>query len=172
MKVVYFAPTSTLYGDNIALLNILQVLALKNVCFLIITSREGEFTRKLRELGYEYALCNFNPVWWPTISSFRDIVLFLPRLVYYKLFGYLLVDRRRIRKIVSEFNPDIIHSNNSCFTLGLEIANDLNIPHIQHIREYGKLDIGKSYFPTKNNYVQSISKKNDLVLCITNDIKR
>ena len=90
----------------------------------------------------------------------------------YKLFGYLLVDRRRIRKIVSEFNPDIIHSNNSCFTLGLEIANDLNIPHIQHIREYGKLDIGKSYFPTKNNYVQSISKKNDLVLCITNDIKR
>ena len=81
MKVVYFAPTSTLYGDNIALLNILQVLALKNVCFLIITSREGEFTLKLRELGYEYALCNFNPVWWPTISSFRDIVLFLPRLV-------------------------------------------------------------------------------------------
>ena len=54
MKVVYFAPTSTLYGDNIALLNILQVLALKNVCFLIITSREGEFTLKLRELGYEY----------------------------------------------------------------------------------------------------------------------
>ena len=46
MKIVYFAPTSTLYGDNIALLNILKVLSLKDLSFLIITSREGDFTSK------------------------------------------------------------------------------------------------------------------------------
>lgn len=172
MKIVYFAPTSTLYGDNIALLNILKVLSLKDLSFLIITSREGDFTSKLRELGFNYCLCRFDDAFWPSISSIRDFTFFIPRIFVFKLYRLSCFYTNNIKSVIREFNPDIIHSNNSCFKLGVKIANELNIPHVQHIREYGKLDIGKSYFPSISHYVYSVSKPNDLVLCITKDVKR
>ena len=85
MRVLYFAPTSTLYGDNIALLNILSVFVKRGIEPYIITSRKGDFTAKLDELGYGYSTMNFGQVLWPKLNTFRDYLFFLPRIVIYLL---------------------------------------------------------------------------------------
>ncbi len=170
MKIVYFAPTSSLYGDNIALLNILKELKLKGVTPIIVTTIEGLFTAKLRELGYDYITYPTDSNFWPRCNSWKDAMMFLPRL-----YRHNLIRKICYSKLLNElkvFKPDIIHSNNSCFGLGLIIANSLNVPHFQHVREYGRQDMGRTYFPSEKSFVRRLSTKpNDKVLCITRGIK-
>lgn len=170
MKVVYFAPTSTIYGDNKALLNLLEYIVLKGVDPLIVTTLEGPFTAKLREKGYAYIIYFPDSNFWPGLHSVRDVLLFFPRLLRHNIirkFKY-----KALYKQLQIFKPDIIHSNNSCFGIGLTIAKKLRIPHVQHIREFGKLDTGRLYFPSEKSFVHRISTRpNDAVVCVSKEIK-
>ncbi len=168
MRVVYFAPTSSLYGDNIALLNTLQILACKGITPLIMTSAEGAFTEKLRELGYNYLICLVDSNFWPSCKSLKDIIMFLPRFFRYNIQRKIISQALLLQ--IQAFNPDIIHSNNSCCGLGYNLAKKMHIPHVQHIREYGKLDIGKSYYPSLHRYVIKL-RCSDRVICITKGVK-
>ncbi len=170
MKILYFAPTHSLYGDNIALLNILRILTTKGVEPLIITSADKEFATKLRELGYAYLTYPADSNFWPSHKSLKDILMFFPRLWRYN------IQRKRcpqaLIKQIQTFAPDIIHSNNSCCGLGYNIAKQMHIPHVQHIREYGKLGMGKSYYPTLSIYVNNLlHNSNNRVICISKGVK-
>lgn len=170
MKVLYFAPTSTLYGDNIALLNILKILVSDyNVIPYIITSREGEFTERLKELGYCYSTMNFGQVMWPPVCNIRDFILLIPRLVKYLLWYnspiYLWLC---LNRIIREFQPNLIHTNNSCVYTGLLVAKLWKIKHIQHIREYTEYSYRRPYFPTRNRFLNLIASnwnKNIFITC-------
>ncbi len=171
MKVIYFAPTSTLYGDNIALLNILSVLVpSKRVIPLVITVAEGEFTEKLRELGYDYIVYPTDSNFWPSSNTWKGVLMFLPRLLRHNICRKICTTYLLHR--VKSFSPEIIHSNNSCFGLGVIVANKMKVAHIQHIREYGRLDMGKIYFPSEKSFVHRISTlKSNEVICVSKGIK-
>lgn len=173
MKVLYFAPTSTLYGDNIALLNILSVLVKeKGVEPYIITSRKGEFTDKLDELGYNYSIMKFGQVLWPKLDVFRDYILWLPRiflyLLWYNSFIYLFVS---VKNIIKNFKPDLIHTNNSCIYTGLLVSKLFGIKHIQHIREFTELSYGRKYFPCKKYFFNKLKIKKNNNIFITKQLK-
>ena len=174
MKVLYFAPTSTLYGDNIALLNILSVLVKeKGVVPYIITSRKGDFTAKLDELGYNYSIMHFGWVLWPKLDVFRDYILWLPRiflyLLWYNSFIYLFFS---IKNIIKEFNPDLIHTNNSCVYTGLIVSKLFGIKHVQHIREFTELSYGRKYFPSKKYFFYNLIVKKSNNIFITKQVKK
>lgn len=173
MRVVYFAPTSSMYGDNIALLNFLNLFVSEGLVEpLIITSRKDLFTEKLDELGYRYIIHEFDSSLWPNTRGVRDCLLFFPRLIKYVLRPSLKSRYVDLTEEIREFLPDIIHSNNSCSLLGYRIAKKMHVPHLQHIREYGKLDMGRNYFFSKRNYIKRISRRNmDYVLCITKGVE-
>lgn len=172
MKVLYFAPTSTLYGDNIALLNILSVLVKKGVEPYIITSRKGVFTDKLDELGYNYSIMNFGQVLWPKLNTFRDYLFLLPRIIIYLLWYnsvfYLFF---KMKNIIKEFKPDLIHTNNSCVYTGLLVAKYFGIKHVQHVREYPELSFGKKFFINKRYYLNKLKIKQNNNIFITKEIK-
>ena len=174
MKVLYFAPTSNLYGDNIALLNILSVLTKeKGVIPYIITSRKGDFTAKLDELGYNYSTMHFGWVLWPKLDTFRDYILWLPRiflyLLWYNSFIYLFVS---VKNIIKNFKPDLIHTNNSCIYTGLLVSKLFGIKHIQHIREFTELSYGRKYFPCKKYFFYNLIKKRNNNIFITKQVKK
>ena len=173
MKILYFAPTSTLYGDNIALLNILSFLVKKGVEPYIITSRKGVFTDKLDELGYNYSIMNFGQVLWPKLNTFRDYLFWLPRIIIYLLWYnsafYLFF---KLKNIIREFKPDLIHTNNSCVYTGLLISKYFGIKHVQHIREFTELSYGRKYFPCKKYFLNKLHQAWNNNIFITNEVKK
>lgn len=84
---------------------------------------------------------------YPPQASLRDYVLWLPRLAYRQWLNARAV--RRLRRMVSAFSPDIIHTNVSVVDTGRRLAARLHVPHIHHFREYADLDFGLRYFPSK-----------------------
>lgn len=172
MRVVYFAPTSSLYGDNIALLNFLKFFVAEGLVEpLVVTSRKGPFTDKLDELGYRYLIHGFDFTFLPRVKTLRDVVLFCPRLVRSVLLPSMICRHDDLLKVIREFSPDIIHSNNSSFLLGYRVAKKLQIPHVQHVREYGKQDAGFKYFLSKKMYIRKVSQRDeDYVIFITKGV--
>lgn len=146
IKVIYFCPSESMYGDNIALLRIMPYLIEKGVRPFFVVSFEGSLTLFLKQHNYDYIVCQ-NRIWnlYDLDSPIRNYVIGgLWRLKHY------ISDRISIKRIASRlrtFNADIVHSNSSNSSFGYYLAKELDVKHIWHLREYGKLDANKQYFP-------------------------
>lgn len=76
--------------------------------------------------------------------------------------------KRCFKKLVLKINPDIIHTNTGILHEGFEVAKELKIPHIWHLREYQDLDFGLTIYPSFESFCEKL--KQSYVICITNDI--
>ncbi len=170
LKVVYFAPTPSLYGDNIALLNIIPHLISRGVSPYFITNNEGDFSRKLKTYGYDYSIFRFYTNLYPPISSFRNALLFLPRLIKQIISNEMNI--KKCMRLINKIKPDIIHTNNSLINAGYIVAKKLNIKHVWHIREYGYLDVRLLRFPNEKLLTKKLNNPNNFSITITNDILR
>lgn len=167
IKVVYFAATSSMYGDNIALLNIIEDLN-DTIVPYFITGQKGDFTDVLEQKGYKYYLIPFRINLYPQVNSFRDFFMFFPRVIRTYIQNVFCL-RKSIR-LVRTIKPDIIHTNNGLINGGFLTAKKLGIKHIWHIREYGVLDVGQSHFPSNKAFSRMISSKENYSIAITQGI--
>ena len=54
LRVIYFCPSESMYGDNIALMRIMPYLVENGVKPYFVVSFEGKFTQYLKEHNYDY----------------------------------------------------------------------------------------------------------------------
>lgn len=169
IKVVYFLPTANMYGDNIALLNIMPILIDKGVDPLFICEKNSDVSHTLCEHGYRYVefrdmMVSFRPV-LKIVSMLRFLKHKMQNSLSSKWYSDLYDE-------VKAFSPDIIHSNNTGALLGFNIAKKLSVKHVWHIREYGDLDANKHYFPCKFIFVKNkLEAINNNCICITQGVK-
>lgn len=165
MKIVYVCPTSSLYGDNKALLNIIPILIRCGVKPLFLVSEEGDFTKELKLRGYEYLIYGiYYYNFYNGELTIRKKVHFIGEF-FLSYFSYI-----RIKNEVKRFSPDIIHTNCSTSDLGYRLSKDLKIKHIWHIREYGLLDHNWRRYPTMNSFIKKINSKGNYSISITDDV--
>ena len=167
IKVVYFASTSSMYGDNIAILNVIDALNDRIIPYFI-TGEKGDFTDVLEQKGYKYYLVPFRINLYPEANSFKHLFLFIPRLV--RTYIQNLFCLKKSVRLVSTIKPDIIHTNNGLINGGFLTAKKLGIKHIWHIREYGILDVGQFHFPSNKSFSRMISSKENYSIAITQGI--
>lgn len=170
MRVLYFCPSEGMYGDNIALMNIIPHLIDMGVePYFIVVEHDCPFVDYLRRKRYKYYVVtcriwqlirrnNYFVNWVRKLfSSTRDQCIYNEYLI-------------QARKIVDHIKPSIIHSNSSNSRLGYELAKRCGIVHVWHLREYAKLDAGMEYFPSKQAFIRDLSDRN-YCIAITSDIK-
>ena len=170
MKILFICPSLGMYGDNIALLRIMPYLTQLGVepLFMVVEGSEAEHA--FREKGYLTVACpNMLHTLWPSGSFPNIIISLLRRLKYYFKTGkYIAIGIERL----GNFKPDIIHSNTALTKYGYVLANHMNIPHVWHIREYGKLDIGRGFFPTDCFFKNVLTSHNNTCIFITKQLSR
>lgn len=169
MRILYITPSHTMYGDNIALMNIMPELIDNGVEPLFMLQREGEFSQYLQSHGYNYVICKFSYNHIYKLSS--------PKISYIKHFIKETIWNLGVRKylknainLLQAFNPDVIHTNNSANSFGLRLAKELNVPHVWHIREYMDLDHHYGFFPSKNTFEKLLDHPLNTCVCITEDV--
>ena len=148
-KVLYLPFSSHLYGDNKSLL--CTLLGLKDrVTILVGVTQEGPLTEELTRNGIAYKIVSstMTPRYFPLRVSHP----FLHKAYGYP--SYLLNYVRtyfQLKRIIKDFKPDLIHSNNSIVFSGAIMSKVFHIPHVWHIREYIDKDHGYR-FPDKKFY--------------------
>lgn len=170
IKVVYIITNELMYGDNIALFKILPHLIEKGINPLIVLPAKGKPIEYIKKTQLPYITYNFKiSNTYPSLYHPKSAIRFYVKKFIHIFFRNIKFDK--LVEQVAEFHPDIIHTNNSFCLIGYLLSQKLNIPHIWHIREYGRLDANRYYYPSKNSFTKKIERNNSYAITITQQIK-
>lgn len=177
MKIVFVLANGYMYGDNKALYNLMPYFLEKGIdCLLLIpqSSDADKTFRKIIPHIINYDDIGFYPVYFHKIISSESRIRNL-----WSRFKFLIkyiksskCEFQYIKKKISEFSPDLIHTNNSGSVLGYKLAKALNVKHIWHLREYGDLDANWLYVPSKKAIIRKLRDPINHNIAITNAIKK
>ncbi|MGC8823782.1 MAG: glycosyltransferase family 4 protein [Bacteroidales bacterium] len=168
IRVLYITANGGLWGDNKALLQFLENI--DNVEPYVVVGNKGLFINELKKLSIPHAIVkNYFSV-WPSLHSFRDIVLFLPRLlrmIFINKLAYF-----KVKKIVKCFKPDLIHTNTGPVHIGHQLALQFKIKHVWYLHEFQILDFNMYPFPSFSSFTRKLQNYNNYVIANSKAVYR
>lgn len=165
IRVLYVAHDANMYGASQSLLYLIRELKnKKEVEPLVLVPSEGKFTEELRKNKIRYLTVKY--YLWQAVkkTTFRFIIKKIIRRTwnfFAKYYLFILLKNERI---------DLIHSNSSVVEMGAEIARKFGIPHIWHIREFGKEDFGCQYLYS-NSYVKRRYEEAETLITVSKELQ-
>jgi glycosyltransferase involved in cell wall biosynthesis len=163
MKILFITHYSDFYGANKSMFNlILDLKARYDVSPIVLCPYKGTLTNELKKFDIPFIVHVFYV--WETPIAKRTLKDHL-KMFYNKI----VVSTELVQKFRYE-DIDIVHSNSSIFDIGQLIADKMQVPHIWHLREFGKPDYGFRYIPS-NRYVKKTYKKATRLIAISDSIK-
>ncbi|WP_415324819.1 glycosyltransferase family 4 protein [Clostridium perfringens] len=168
MKVLIVTHATDLSGANKSLLSIIEKLKNKNKFVVLVNSNNGEFIDYLKKIGVEVIFENYR--WWYAKKYhqwYKTLIHFVTDIFNYYL--YKGVKNSVVRDIRKE-NFDLIYTNTSTVELGAILSKKLNIPHVWHIREFGKEDFGFIPMVGKEYIMKSVNEAR-FIITISNALK-
>lgn len=136
MKILFVTYCRAMLGANRSLIQLITDLrGLYHVepCVLMPAVEDGSLHQELEALNIPYLIQPMKP--WVVSEDAK-----FKRLRGIKA---CLENRRYVKELASKtagMGFDLIYSNNSTVQIGADLAKKLNLPHIWHVREYGKAD--------------------------------
>jgi glycosyltransferase involved in cell wall biosynthesis len=132
LRVSFITHYTELYGANLSLLNLIEGLGRYGVQAHVICPDQGDLLAALARRGVPAAVLPFE--WW--VSSRRTVLGVATRLV--QNVGRL----RPLAAQIARWGCDLVYSNSSVFAIGALAAAELELPHVWHLREFGRRDYG------------------------------
>ncbi len=130
VRIAFLTHYTELYGANLSLLNLIEGLAARGVESRVLCPESGDLLGALETRGVPAAVVPFE--WWSSTSRTADAV------------GHRV--RRNLRNLravadqVAEWSAELVYSNSSVFAIGAMAAAELDLPHVWHLREFGRRD--------------------------------
>lgn len=169
MKILYIVHTNAVGGSNKALFNILDYMRLRHDVRVVLPKPSDgksvvlDYLQK-NEIKY-YAPCFYDALVYGTDKNpVRRLIRTCGR--WYRH----LRMRRKIKGIIDDFKPDIVHTNNGIIDIALDYCRKKGIPHVWHLREYQDLDFHMSVMPSKKIWLRRIHKQGNYNIAITKGI--
>ena len=151
-------------------------LSLLNQCrlygiqpFIVMPDKDGIY-RELQQQGLSVYVLPYRNCTYSYTRTLKERLLFLPRMIAKIAVNHIAAGK--LATFIRENKIDVVHTNSSVVNIGFRAAQKTDIPHIYHIREYGDLDFGMHYFPTKEVLLNQLKGKDCYTICITKDIRR
>jgi glycosyltransferase involved in cell wall biosynthesis len=129
-RVTFFTHYAELYGANLSLLALLDGLTAHGIHARVVACDPGDLIDALTARGVPAAVLPFE--WW--VSTKRSPEAAAGRA--YRNLRHL----RAITLQLREWGTDLVYSNASVFNTGALAAADLGLPHVWHLREFGRQD--------------------------------
>lgn len=166
MKVLYIANSTSLSGgDNKSLRTLLRGVRQHGIEPVVVTPDRKGLHEQLKNEGICVYAVSYRMDVYPDFVTIKDKILFLPRLFARRILEYLAV--RKIASICKNANIDIVHSNVSVLSCGLEAARRCSIPHVGHVREFVDIDFHLHPYPTMNAFRNRLQNSGSYLICIT-----
>lgn len=126
-----------MYGAQISFLNLLKELLPLGVTPYVVVSEEWELTDKLKELGISVLITPIYEFFTSVDGAYGE---------YHdseKQKKQNALSYKAMKEYFEKNNVELVHMNTRfCGLLGANVAIDMNIPYIFHIREFLKEDFG------------------------------
>lgn len=172
MNIVFISheiSDTTLLGSSLSLDNMIN--SIRQYCdnIYIVTPNKGKAFNYFSAKGYCCIAVPFKKATISTKNIYRNILVYLPKLVVYLLCNlYCLI---RLQIFFCNKNISIVHSNSSVIDFGYYLSKVIHAQHVWHIREFQDLDFSmKPFFGW--NYLHHLIKKSAYSISITEPIAK
>ena len=169
MHICFFTHYTDMMGANRSMLELLDNLRLLGVDVSVISNGNGKLNIELDKRGIYNRSFVFAP--WQICRDGLKNHLLWP----WHCWRYPKQNKRVIGTIIEclrERNVDIIHTNSSVINIGAKIAEILRIPHVWHVREYGRYDYNLQYLCGDKKAINYMEEKSAKSIFISNDLAR
>lgn len=170
MNILFVAHECELNGASRSLLGLIDQLEDNHNIYVLTNYKKGDFIDELKKRKVEIIHGYYRK--WLIFKPRSNIRWFFKRLICIMALQINNITVFTLKRKIQSYNIDIIHTNTSVINIGAVLAKQCNIPHIWHIREFGKEDfnlffiLGEKY---SNNF---ISKNSDFVITISHALYR
>ncbi len=169
MKVLVVTHETSLSGANKSLLSIAQTLGDKVRFDFILNNTEGELVDALKNLNVNLIYENYG--WWVAQTRSNKLKKLYRKITDgIKYYSHRSPSAQLIEKLKAE-KYDIVYTNTGTVDYGAIIAEQIGVPHIWHVREFGKEDFGFQDL-CSTEYYKKIYGNAALIIAISNAIKQ
>jgi glycosyltransferase involved in cell wall biosynthesis len=160
-RVAFLTHYAELYGANRSLLGLVDGLARHGVRPHVILPEPGDLLDVLAARAVPAAVLPVD--WW--VSTRRTAAGAADRLV--RTVRHL----RGLTAQIGRWDCDLVYSNSSVFAAGALAAAELNLPHVWHLREFGRRDY--DLVPDLGTRVARLGFRSaDAVVCVSHALIR
>lgn len=162
--IVYISPHRNLYGAEKSLISLM--LGARHYGFkpVLIIGGDGPIENELKKNAIDYIKHPF--CGWINLEGktqyYRGLKCLIKNYIYANSLSKLIKDKYP--------NVILVHTNSIITGFGVELARKLNVPHIYHVREFGKLDFNMS-FDLGDRVTSHIIKESKALICISKAVK-
>ena len=161
LRVTFLTHYAELYGANLSLLNLIDGLASHGIESSVIGPEDGDLMAALAARNVSAAVLPFE--WWA--STDRTTA------------GIAERSRRNVRHLrpivrrMAAWSTELVYSNSSVFSIGALAAVELGLPHVWHLREFGRRDY--DLLPDLGHRMNRLAFASaDATICVSNALKR
>ena len=167
MKVCFFAHYSITNQDGatLSMYNIIEEMVNRGIEVSVILSNTRNISEELLDSKVKFIKI---PLYGMRMDIKVKNILTEPKFFLKSLRNKF--SKNQIIQQLKADKPDVIHINGLDSGIGAEIAQELNIPYVWHIRQFMEADLGKKLFHEK--YVYKLVSQADSVIAISKDVKK
>jgi glycosyltransferase involved in cell wall biosynthesis len=160
-RIAFITHYTELYGANLSLLNLIDGLGRYGVQARVVCPDRGDLLDALARRGIPSAVLPFE--WW--VSTNRT-----PEAAATRVYRNVR-NLRAITRQMANWGIDLVYSNSSVFSIGALAAAELGLPHVWHLREFGRRD-----YDLKPDFGSRMARlafaTADATVCVSHALKR
>lgn len=168
MKILYITDPGIVGGATRSLVDVVSAMRDCGIKCVVCTSSYNELNKELNELGVEnfasgHRAAMDTPAYKKWKKPFKKLI---KGLEYHITLPSAI---RSIEKNIDINSIDLIHTNSARNDIGCILSKKHGIPHIMHIREFGKEDFECIYY--RKNYEKFINANTTKFIAISRAVK-
>ena len=165
MKILYISSSNAKGGGTLALYNIIRGMIERGHEVLVaVTQDAGPLPDMLDAIGCPHVTVRTRLSCYPVHQDWT-----LPARIAWMRLNNMLA-RRRLRRIMQQFRPDLVHTNVGPLDVGYDVSHSLGIPHVWHQREYQDLDFDLHFYPDVETFMRKSHAADNYNICITRGV--
>lgn len=168
MKCLYITDPGIVGGATRSLVDVVSAMSDRGIECVVCTSSYNELNDKLNELGIENFASGHRAVMdTPAYKKWKKPLKKIIRGFEYHVTLPSII--KGIEKRIDINSLDLIHTNSARNEIGCILSKKYGIPHIMHIREFGKEDFECIYY--RINYEKFICANTTRFIAVSEAVK-
>lgn len=165
MNILYISHEKDLNGASMSLLGIIDELIEDNNIFVLSSYKEGQFIEELKKRNVNIISSKYTRI---MITKPKSKVKWIIKRIWNLIKSQQnYFSTLKLKEIIKNNKIDIIHTNTSVLDMGLLISKKFNIPHVLHIREFGKEDFNLYNIYSEKYYFKKINKNSNAIVTVS-----
>lgn len=138
-KILFVSHSGRMSGANLSFYSIIEQLKRKIDIYVLVNETDSELTHALEKISVNYIYLKYS--WW--VAHKRDNII---KQTYRYCVDFLKYinspTNNKLKEVFTNYDFDAVYSNTSTVDIGYRIASVMGIPHVWHVREFGREDFG------------------------------